>query len=111
MRDKLIEVITLAMPGSRLAECRENAIGVLAALEAAGYQVVSVEPPDELLMSMAIRYDHGLGCAGYYDQPSMQRDGVTHAIRLRSTLTTMRQLHEEVVGTGFYRPAQGKTDE
>ncbi len=64
------------------------------------WRLVPVEPSDALLWSMAIRYDHGLGCPGYYDQPLMARDGITHEMRLKSAMTTMRQLHEEVVGTG-----------
>lgn len=59
------------------------------------------EPPPGLLMSMAIRYDHALGCPGYYD---MLGEGM-HQKRLAGTLTTMRQLYEEVSGNGFYRPA------
>jgi hypothetical protein len=75
------------------------------ALEAEGMVIVPKEPAPALLRSMAIRYDHGLGCPGYYDHPPMQRDGVTHERRLEATISTMRQLHEEVVGTGFYRAA------
>lgn len=63
------------------------------------------EPPIGLLMSMAIRYDHGLGCPGYYDQPMMQAlsaTPLTHAQRLQGVLTTMRQLYEEVAGYGFH---------
>lgn len=73
--------------------------------------VVPVEPTPGLLMSMAIRYDHGLGVPGYYDSLSEafsikghKGPMPTHDERLQSTLRTMRQLHEEVVGTGFYRP-------
>lgn len=62
------------------------------------------EPSHGLLMSMAIRYDHALGCPGYYDDPMFSGSGVTHQQRLDSTLRTMRQLWEEVVGKGFYRP-------
>ena len=58
------------------------------------------EPPLGLLMSMALRYDHGLGCPEYYD---MFGEG-EHVKRLESTLTTMRQLYEEVSGYGFYSP-------
>lgn len=68
-----------------------------------GWALVPVVPSDDLLKSMAIRYDHGLGCPGYYDQPIFGAENVGHERRLQSTLTTMRQLHEEVVGTGFYR--------
>ena len=71
------------------------------ALREQGYVVVQVEPSDGLLMSMAMRYDHGLGCLGYYDQP-MFGGTVSHARKLEVAITTMRQLHEEVVGTGFY---------
>jgi len=69
-----------------------------------GHVVVPVKPTDELLLSMAVRYDHGLGIPGYYDQELFSASGVTHARRLESALTTMRQIHEEVVGTGFHRP-------
>ena len=56
------------------------------------------DPPLGLLMSMALRYDHGLGCAGYYDMFGAGE----HEKRLRGTLATMRQLYEEVSGHGFY---------
>jgi hypothetical protein len=69
-----------------------------------GHVVVPVKPTDTLLMSMAVRYDHGLGMPGYYDQELFSATGITHAQRLESALGTMRQLHEEVVGKGFYRP-------
>jgi hypothetical protein len=69
-----------------------------------GHVVIPVKPTDALLMSMAVRYDHGLGMPGYYDQELFSASGVTHAQRLESALGTMRQLHEEVVGKGFYRP-------
>ena len=64
---------------------------------------VPLEPPYELLVSMAIRYDHGLGCPGYYDSFPIQL-GATHKQRLDSTISVMRQLYEEVVGKGFYSP-------
>lgn len=54
-------------------------------------------------MSMAIRYDHALGCEGYYDQHIFQSDGITHEQRLKGVLVTMRQLYEEVSGHGFYK--------
>ena len=66
------------------------------------------EPPIWLLMSMAIRMDHALGILGYYDSLmfSLQSgdDEPTHAQRLEAALTTCRQLWEEVVGRGFYKP-------
>lgn len=65
--------------------------------------VLPKEPSSGLLMSMAIRYDHGLGVPGFYDSLPIQL-GVTHAQRLESALGTMRQLYEEVSGYGFYSP-------
>jgi hypothetical protein len=71
-------------------------------------------PSPGLLMSMALRHDHALGMPGYYDSPLFSgnvrgnvrtgRDGVSHAMRLQSTLAQMRKLYEEVSGHGFYRP-------
>lgn len=66
-----------------------------------GWRLVPVKPTDGLLMSMAMRWDHGLGCPGYYDQPFFSGQP-SHAQRLRVALSSMRQLHEEVVGSGFY---------
>lgn len=61
------------------------------------------EPPSGLLMSMAIRFDHGLGLPGYYDAAPFRSPGQpSHAQRLDATLRTMRQLYEEVSGYGFY---------
>lgn len=66
---------------------------------------VPAEPSMGRLMSMAIRYDHALGLPGYYDSVVFgARPPGTHARRLESTLVTMRQLYEEAVGLGFYRP-------
>jgi hypothetical protein len=64
---------------------------------------LSKEPPDGLLMSMAVRYDHGLGIPGYYDQFQFLNYGVTHEQRLKATLVTMRQLYDEVAGYGFFK--------
>lgn len=65
-----------------------------------GITVLPKDPPDELIMSMALRFDHGLGCGGYYD--ALYGDG-EHEKRLASTLLIMRQLYEEVSGHGFYK--------
>jgi hypothetical protein len=62
------------------------------------------EPSAGLLMSMAIRMDHGLGVPGYYDQPMFGSDGPTQNQRLEAALSTARQMWEEVTGRGFYRP-------
>lgn len=64
-------------------------------------QELPITPSAGLLMSMALRYDHGLGCPGYYD---MLGEG-QHKIRLEAALALMRQLYEEVSGQGFYSPA------
>ena len=61
-------------------------------------------PPVGLLVSMAIRLDHGLGCPGYYDSPAFSASGLTHKRRLEAATSTARQLWEEVVGQGFYSP-------
>lgn len=63
------------------------------------------DPPEELLRSMAFRYDHGLAIPGYYDQPFLKEKnlGATHEQMLESTLRTMSQLYEEVAGYGFYK--------
>ncbi|KQV66591.1 hypothetical protein [Caulobacter sp. Root343] len=66
--------------------------------------LVPVEPPVELLVSMAIRQDHGLGVPGYYDQPIFGGENIGHEARMRSAIGDMRKLYEEVVGAGFYSP-------
>ena len=43
-RDKLIETLAMKMPGTSLAQCREDAAVLEAAAEAAGYVLVPVEP-------------------------------------------------------------------
>lgn len=71
---------------------------------AKGYVVVPITPSPGLLMSMAIRSDHGLGVPGYYDTALMLKGshGITHARRVECALSDMRKLYEEVVGAGFY---------
>jgi hypothetical protein len=61
----------------------------------------SNSPTPGLLMSMAIRYDHGLGVPGYYD--SLLGPG-EHQKKVMSTLAVMAQLYEEISGQGFYSP-------
>jgi hypothetical protein len=90
---------------------RKEMLGILGVAKVPkGHVIVPVKPTDALLLSMAVRYDHGLGIPGYYDQEVFSASGITHAQRLQAALTTMRQLHEEVVGEGFYRP-KGDTGE
>lgn len=71
--------------------------------QATGWQLVPVEPTPGLLMSMALRFDHGLGCPGYYD-PFPRFPGDSHQKRLEGVLRQMRQIYEEISGAGFYRP-------
>lgn len=69
------------------------------------FELPKMDPPMGLLMSMAIRADHGLAIPGYYDQDIFNKDGrVTHTDRLTFSMMSMRQLWEEVVGQGFYKP-------
>jgi len=67
-------------------------------------RLIPKDPPEGLLLSMAIRYDHGLGVEDYYDQPMFLNmdDHASHARKLESTIGKMRQLYEEVAGKGFY---------
>jgi hypothetical protein len=81
---------------------------VFAAIRAAGWAVVPVEPTDSLLMSMALRADHALGCSGYYDVPG-GKPWQTHARRLEMAISEARKQHEEVVGMGFYKPEHDDT--
>lgn len=74
-----------------------------------GWVSVPIEPSDEHLTSMAIRYDHGLGMDGYYDTKPIQF-GASHAERMESTKRKMRQLYEEAIGEGFYKLPAAPTD-
>lgn len=87
-----------AEPTKYCHDCAHERVAELEAL------IEAPAPSPGLLMSMALRYDHGIGFPGYYDQDMFRIEGVTHAQRLSATLTTMRQLWEEVVGKGFYKP-------
>lgn len=61
-----------------------------------------IEPPEDLIRSMMIRYDHALAFPGYYDQPIFA-GGPTHKQREESAYRIMKQLYEEVSGNGFYQ--------
>jgi hypothetical protein len=73
---------------------------------------IPTTPPKGLLESMAMRYNHSFGLSsGMRDdeilslresEPIMGRQYLTSTER-QSLLITMRQLHEEVVGKGFYK--------
>jgi hypothetical protein len=64
--------------------------------------LIPKNPSPGLLMSMAVRYDHGLGCPGFYDSSFPGEVKISHQMRVDSALRTMRQLYEEVSGYGFY---------
>lgn len=74
----------------------------LKGIEGIGCVIRPKQPTPGLLMSMAIRADHGLAIPGYYDQPIFGAENIGHARRLEVALTSARQQHEEVIGTGFY---------
>lgn len=62
--------------------------------------LVPHSPEPALLMSIAIRLDHGLGVAGYYDQFSalgLDMPGPSHAQRLENTLSLARQAHDALL--------------
>jgi len=81
------------------------AITALRAAIEQGVVVMPKEPTDECLHSMAVRYDHGLGMDGYYDNSIFDKSPTPnkHAQRLESTKRTMNQLYEEATGQGFYK--------
>ena len=60
-----------------------------------------MEPDPKLLWSMALRYRHDFGFDRHPDDPFGM--GCTPQER-EAILRTMRQLWEEVVGLGFYKP-------
>ncbi len=68
-------------------------------------KAIPVKPPLGLLMSMAIRHDHGLAIRGYYDNHLIRgHEPGAHARRVHAAISQMRQVYEEVAGQGFYRP-------
>lgn len=67
-----------------------------------GFVMIPVKPPKALLVSMAIRSDHGLGVPGYYDQKILGGNGVSHEKQFEAAIREMAQVYEEVTGEGFY---------
>jgi hypothetical protein len=82
----------LANAQSEAKFCREH-------LERERANALPKEPPIGLLMSMALRLDHAIGCKGYYDQ-----FGLDHARRVEMAIDDMRKVYEEISGQGFYKP-------
>lgn len=74
------------------------------------YTIVPVNPPRELLVSMAIRDNHGFGFScGFTDEEIREQRKNNPMFNYLNTkeereniLSSFRQIHEEVVGTGFY---------
>lgn len=58
---------------------------------------IDSEPTDAVLRCMAITYDHGLGCPGYYDQELFGGEPGAHEKRLEDTMNLMRKLYQDVV--------------
>lgn len=71
------------------------------ALAAAGYAIVPQDPSRGLLISMALREDHAFTAPVQELFPGVVF-GLTDQQR-EARLRDMRKVHEEVVGTGFYR--------
>ena len=74
--------------------------------------VIPTDPSDGLLNSMAMRFDHAFGCGLNMSDDEIEKikkenpiiKGQFYTSKEREgLLRTMRQLHEEVVGTGFYK--------
>lgn len=71
------------------------------------YVIVPVTPSKGLLVSMALRQDHDFGVPYSRNEQGIEVGLTTEQRKAR--LSQMAQLHEEVVGTGFYR--EEKEDE
>ncbi|MCO7494753.1 hypothetical protein [Stenotrophomonas maltophilia] len=103
-------VVTRNEAGKAVAVTRQDDEGRILSVIAefgppTGYVLVPVEPTPGLLMSMAIRRDHALGCPGYYDLDMFTAGGhVGHQRILEAVISEARKQHEEVVGAGFYSP-------
>lgn len=70
---------------------------------------IPIKPSQGVLMSMAVRSDHGLAVPGYYDQFAFAGSAqfpLSHKKRLEGTLSEMSQLYEEVTREGFYKDSK-----
>lgn len=83
----------------------KQASRIIAALDAAGFSIVPKEPPPGLLISMAMRHNHAFLFAPQTVGGVRVGSGVPPEYR-ENVLSSMRQLHEEVVGTGFWSPGR-----
>jgi hypothetical protein len=82
-----------------------------------GLILIPIKPTEALLESMAVRNDHSFCAPGWFgsdEEILAARKSEDFSVRLTATQTltstekknaliTMRQLHEEVVGRGFYK--------
>jgi len=109
-RDKIVETITGLGQNASPFWTNETSREFLSALEAVGLVIVASEPSDALLASMALRSDHGIFApgailsigGGKLAMPTDSDYAERRKNRIESTIAKMRQIHEEVVGTGFY---------
>ena len=65
-----------------------------------GYKIIPLEPPEDLIDSMCLRFDHS------FFAPIQELGGFTtgYTEERREVLRRdMRKVYEEVAGTGFYR--------
>jgi hypothetical protein len=77
---------------------------ILDKIDSGDYILVPKKPNDAVLMSIAIRLDHGLGVPGYYDQDIFKNSNrPTHQQILECALDDARRAYEEVVYEGFYK--------
>lgn len=68
-------------------------------LEDRGYGLFPIQPTEGLIMSMAIRFDHGLGLEGYYDFEGFDFGGFVvggHAKHLDEVRSKMKAVHQAV---------------
>ena len=83
------------MSGEELAHAQEVARWTWEALAVEEWVVVPKTPTNDLLWNVALRWDHGLGCEGYYDQ--FLGEG-KHAERVAETMSNARKAHAALVG-------------
>jgi hypothetical protein len=75
----------------------EQEVKIIESIRNGDMCVIPKVPTIGILMSMALRRDHALGCPGYYDQ-----FGQSHSRMVEVALEDTKKQYEEIVGTGFY---------
>lgn len=85
---------------------------VVKVLTANKWVLVKTKPDEKLLISMATRYDHCFGISGICSDEEINKLRISQPLvgncyltssEKKAILSQMKQLHEEVVGTGFYK--------